>query len=505
MTRTKDLPTAPRMQRSDWSNRLLALGVSGILFLTLYPFEVGHAKWHGHRSVFLLGHGAKTGGPLDIFLNILLFVPFGLACGTKLLRNGKSWRASLLYTTLAGALFSYGIELAQLYIPARDSGWADVFTNTTGAAVGLLAASLFGAWLFSLLSRRQEHLRLWLTPRRAAFVLLIYFAAWCAGSISLEKEVNLNTWRTDSFLIFGNDATGRHRWNGTLLQMQIWNRALPAKAAQELTARSGQASVDNPVVNLDFERDASATPLPAAGSESRAEESSVEGSPTRAEMGSASPVAVPGVVKSLKQANQFSIRAVLEPARAGLSDGRILSLSQRSGFTDFFLNQEKESLVFWFRNTVLRRRLGLHWKIPNAVAGGRVRTVLFSYDGSAIQCYIDGKEDQHHPMGPAAALAGKIRYIKEAELNGYRDIYYALVFFPAGALLGVAMTPFSWRRADLWVLLAVALLAIPTIFESLLAHAGGGSFSSIDVALSAALLLLGILWMHADRREATAP
>ena len=138
---------ALRLQPEDavsWSNRVLALAIAGILFLTLYPFRFSlHANPPLNRSPFLLVSGGKSTGPLNAFLNILMFVPFGFGLAQKLREKGKSG-ATILLLTIAGAFLSYCIELTQIYIPTRDSGWEDVFTNTTGAVVGYFLFELVG-------------------------------------------------------------------------------------------------------------------------------------------------------------------------------------------------------------------------------------------------------------------------------------------------------------------------------------------------------------------------
>jgi glycopeptide antibiotics resistance protein len=122
------------------SNRILILAIVGILFLTLYPFRFSlHPNLLRHGSPFLLVSGMKTSGPFAALLNIALFVPFGFGLSQKLREKGKSGASVFGITAVAGALFSYGIEFTQIYVPTRDSGWEDVFTNTIGAAVGYLA------------------------------------------------------------------------------------------------------------------------------------------------------------------------------------------------------------------------------------------------------------------------------------------------------------------------------------------------------------------------------
>ncbi len=62
-----------------------------------------------------------------------------------------------------GAILSYAIEITQFYIPMRDSGWEDVFTNTTGSVVGFFLFELLGAPVIRFLSQCEAALRSWLT------------------------------------------------------------------------------------------------------------------------------------------------------------------------------------------------------------------------------------------------------------------------------------------------------------------------------------------------------
>ena len=77
-------------------------------------------------------------GPRDAVRNVILFLPVGfLYCLTQ---------GSPLGATLLGLAISIGAEIGQLFIPARTSSLVDLFTNTSGAALG--------AVLYNLLSTR---------------------------------------------------------------------------------------------------------------------------------------------------------------------------------------------------------------------------------------------------------------------------------------------------------------------------------------------------------------
>lgn len=71
----------------------------------------------------------------DLLRNIIGFVPFGFALCAYLSLSGRKEKA-VLVTVALGALTSLGIEIAQAFIPQRDSGLTDVLTNSLGTALG---------------------------------------------------------------------------------------------------------------------------------------------------------------------------------------------------------------------------------------------------------------------------------------------------------------------------------------------------------------------------------
>jgi VanZ family protein len=73
----------------------------------------------------------------DISINILGFVPFGFVFAAYLLWNRNVGHATIV-TVLCGAAISLMIEILQEYIPGRDSGILDIFTNTFGTFLGVL-------------------------------------------------------------------------------------------------------------------------------------------------------------------------------------------------------------------------------------------------------------------------------------------------------------------------------------------------------------------------------
>jgi glycopeptide antibiotics resistance protein len=488
-----------------WSNRILIAALAGILFLTLYPFEFSlHTKLAPGASPFFLGKTDKGGGVLDVVLNISLFMPFGFALAAKLRGKGKSWPAAFFSTWIAGAALSYCIEFLQIYIPARDSGWEDVFTNSTGAATGFLAFELCGNATSKLLSAWEQRADAWLTLRRAAVILFAYFAACTLYSIPLQNQTHLGNWSPDCFLVFGNDATGRHAWRGKLARAEIWDRDLGTGLAEQLTRDKEPGSdADGALAKFDFSsvppnQDTAKLFVPLSPEVISAQQPNGTHAPRDAvpSITSAQPVA--NLIGELQRTNQFSLRVVFEPADIANSDGRIVSISEPSGLSDLYLRQENANLVFWFRNRISIERPALAWTISNLLAPGHSRDLLFSYDGSDLHLYVDGRKLQDRYLGPGAAFAEQFRRVKQSELNGYKDIYYAVVFLPIGWLLGIAAGKTPWLRLPLLIPFSLSLPLGPLILECVLSRISGRSFSVANFTLSVGMVLAGIFWINSD-------
>lgn len=487
-----------------WSNRILLLAVAGILFLTLYPFRFDLHTPNEMRSVFLLGKGLKKSGFYDAFLNVLLFAPFGFGLAEKLRERGKSRPFAFAVVLIAGASFSYLIEFLQIYIPERDSGWEDVFTNASGSVAGFLVFELLGATTLRVLSAGERALGSLLSGRRAAFMLCLYFGLWFLASILLQKQTRLTNWQPDSRLVIGNDAAGESTWLGQIRLVQIWDRPISNEQAKGIVAVESAAAAPGLLASYDF---SSAAPfhdqrsfLPDLVWTPRIP-ARLETSPLVLD-GSAwlsSKLNVPGLVQDLQKSNQFAIRIVCAPGSMNAADVPILSISQSSGLADLSVRQEAAALVFSFRNGVSVKKSSLAWRIPDAFSLAATRDILYSYDGSNLSLYLDGKpQPTRYQLGPGAALAVFVRRIKPAELSGYNYIYYALVFFPVGALLGMAGRQTPANRLASYVTFGVVTLVFPLSLEFGLVWMSGRGFSFANVVLSFVLVIAGSFWINAD-------
>jgi glycopeptide antibiotics resistance protein len=129
---------------SGCSNRILLAALAGIPFFTLFPFRLAFLAQSSRTPFSFSSERRNSIGAFGNIRNVLLFIPFGFGLFEKFCERDKSWVATLGLCLIAGALLSYAIEFAQLYVPPRDSGWQDVLTNTAGSGIGPCRVNLHG-------------------------------------------------------------------------------------------------------------------------------------------------------------------------------------------------------------------------------------------------------------------------------------------------------------------------------------------------------------------------
>lgn len=82
----------------------------------------------------------------DMVINLLGFVPMGFLLSALLWQvNYRHAKQRLLVAMIACGAISFGIELAQAWIPSRSSQMSDLLLNTLGAGAGVLLHSTYHA------------------------------------------------------------------------------------------------------------------------------------------------------------------------------------------------------------------------------------------------------------------------------------------------------------------------------------------------------------------------
>jgi hypothetical protein len=486
----------------------LILAVAGILFLTMYPFRFSFHAPPGGASPFLLGHTFKSAGLRDAFLNILLFVPFGFGLAEKLRERGRSARFVLLTVYLSGVLFSYTIEFLQLYIPDRDSGWEDVVTNSSGAALGAFLYVSVGRGIVQLLNSIQESLAALLLPRRLAVALIVYFGVWFLAAALMQRQTRLTDWDAQAMLVIGNDGTGQYPWRGQIKSLQLWNRPVtPDSLSREAEKVEPKAAAVAPIASFDFSNgftpDTSIDPtlklfwvpatLPAPGLSG---DLTLDG---KSWLSSKAPAT--RLIETLQATNQFSIRLVCTPGELNDSSGRIVSISDSNWTANLTLRQEGTSLIFWFRTPLSARHAQLGWSVPAIFTNRLQREILYSYDGSNLYLWVDGEQRRDaYQLGPGTVLARTIRWVRRAEVKGYNLIFYAIVFCPAGMIFGLFFAGKGGKvTTSRLVISLVTLCFAAAALEVLLDSVSGRPASILNIGVAFAAGAAALLWSFADR------
>ena len=503
----------PPERTSGWSNRFLIAAIAGILFLTLFPFRFDfQSRPLGDPWPFLLGSGMKTWGPLDVFLNVLLFVPFGFGLAEKLREKKVSRLATLFIVWAAGAIFSYAIELTQFYMPMRDSGWEDVVSNSTGSLVGFFCFDILGIFIIDFLSRCEAGLRSWLTVTRVAVFLSVYFLSWFAFSAALQMQTRLSNWDPDCVLLVGNEPGGQSPWKGQVQQLQIADQAVSDLAARQLT--SGEIDAGLPIAWRAEYNFAGAAPfkdthdflpalswVPPVSLPPPSDPLVLNG---KSWLSSRAPMS--GLVADLQKTNQFAIHLICAAEETHNGRGHIVSIARSPFLADLTVRQEESNIVFWFRSPLSAKHAILGWYIPNVFNDTQARNLLYSYDGSDLSLFINGKKSSRlYRLGPGTSLARVLRMVRPAELQGYNDIYYSLVFFPAGIILGIAAQKYTHSTTANRLAVFLYLLLPGFLLEFILARVSGRPLWISNSLLSICLMLAGFFWIRTDSLSSGRP
>ena len=504
--KTQDLPHHHAC--AEWSNRILLLSLLGIAYLTLFPFKFDFAaSTVFHRYPFLLATSVKRPTYSDFFLNVLLFVPFGFGLSARVRQRCSSRWTSLLAALAMGASVSYVVELLQFYIPARDSGWEDVISNTAGSVAGFFLFELCGGAVLRRLSKWEDLFEGWLSPRRAALLLVSYFAVCCGISVRLQNETRLSNWDPQSILTVGNDASGQNPWRGQIFLLQIWNRALPEQAVRRVTRPE---STDDARAGLLGSYDFTGSPpyqdqrnfLPALfWTPEQLQFTSARATALDARPWLRTKSPVENLTREIEKSSQFTVHIVCAPATIQDAKGRIVSLSQSADNVNFHLRQEGQFLVLWFRNPLSETRSVLAWRVQGVFEAGKMRDIVASYDGSDAFIYLDGNRvPQTYRLSPGASLMRRFYFIETASLEGYVVVYETLIFLPAGLLIGVEAEKWSRQKPSGQWILALGWAIPAVLLEILLAGVSGRRIWVGNIALSLVFGLAGALLINADRR-----
>ncbi|WP_227425054.1 VanZ family protein [Pengzhenrongella sicca] len=142
--------------------RLFVVYLVLLVWAVLWKFEAPWAIQTGERIVklvpFVAAGGAGASAPVEVAVNVLLFMPFGLSLGLL-----TSWPRRRAVGTMAAA--SIALEFTQYVLAVGSSDLTDVIANTAGGVVGL--------GLFALAHRRLQARTVPVLTRACAVAMLL--------------------------------------------------------------------------------------------------------------------------------------------------------------------------------------------------------------------------------------------------------------------------------------------------------------------------------------------
>ena len=129
---------APRASRTRLPHVLAALYGLAIVYASLEPFSPWLPPPPG-TAFFLFGPPTRW-IRYDALLNVLAYLPFGFF--VALVARGVSPGRRIVAGLVVGAAMSFAMESLQMYIPPRVASANDLATNTVGALLGAMLATL---------------------------------------------------------------------------------------------------------------------------------------------------------------------------------------------------------------------------------------------------------------------------------------------------------------------------------------------------------------------------
>jgi VanZ family protein len=501
--------------RFRWSLRIVVLAVAGIGLLTLYPFRLSLHRYPSLLSSFLLPGPVKTPTALDVFLNILLFLPYGFGATGLLQKRGirRSVAWGLAWT--AGFLLSYSVEFAQSLIPDRDSSWNDVLTNSIGSLIGSVLFGVVGISCLELLQKWEKGVIHLVSAKSVASALVIYFAIWLGLSAYLQRAAGLRDWDPLSYLSIAGvfHSQSSRTWNGQVYSVEFWNRELSDNDVSGLESVASSVPQNAGLISAyDFSGSAPFADLrhnsPALGWMTNA--NGMVSAPHHNWDGSSwlsTQVPATTLISDIAQSGRFSVYIRCATADIGKNvDASIVSISRGKRFSDMEIFQRASDLHVWFKTPASNESHELEWSIPGAFTAGEPTDFVATYDGARVHLYRNGHLSvTSFRLGPWAALAELVRHDAKAdELGGYRYVFYCLIFFPAGCLLGLASRKWLAIAFVLPVLIVFGILLPSVLFELILVLAGDQPASLGAICLASFMSIAGFIWINLEDDPRTA-
>jgi VanZ family protein len=427
-----------------WSRVLLGAAVALVLAACVFPYRFELAS---EGTFVVVKARERTGDAVrDVVVNILLFLPLGVAVPATAAERGRRGRGAVAATLAVAAGLSLGVEGLQTLLPSRQPSGRDVAANIGGAALGHLLFLGCGAHLAAL-GRAVEALwrRLWLIDRPGWLLsALLLLALLSAGG--LQAGTRLSNWSSNFPLVVGDEATGGRPWTGWIHSIEIADRALSHRQAGAALGGGLESVLSGPLVLAQQFPDgqlpaaATAAGLGWQGRSSQPAPPSTVGLFLSGGRWLRSDEAGRSVSDALRGTNQLTLKLRCRSANPSqVGPARIVSISADPYRRNITLGQEGAALVVRLRTPVT----GPNGKDPEVVRphvfdGAGDRTILLTYDGAVLTVYVDRAENPSRlELSPGAVLVNALASPHPLDFPGYTVLFLGLVSTSAGVLFAL--------------------------------------------------------------------
>jgi glycopeptide antibiotics resistance protein len=521
-----------------WANRIIGGAILIILVATLSPFEFtaeGVTLKGAIRDFF-----AHPSDLSDVVGNVFLFMPLGFGIALRersstlqsesfgarqRQRRGLNLYKTLAVAAIASMMLSLGVEIVQVFLPARCSSWIDICTNTTGGFCGAFSYFCWTAIAPNQLQSFAKHVRRLLTIQNLAIVLSAWVVMTGLVSLSLQQAAHLSNWNPSFPLLLGNEATGDRPWNGTISAVEISDRALSESEIAQVLQRKSSLPRNGLVASYDLGQTNSSSSLndvkDGTGnlSDLVAHASPLQVLPEGVKLTNNQwlSTAQPATVLSdrLRKSSEFTISTIAATANQNQNGpARILSLSADPFHRNFTLGQQNDYLVFRLRTPITGEN-GVYTAlfVPNVFRDSESHRFLLTYHQNVLHLYVDNVQNSYTlELTPEITLfrylfpfEGRIIQLTSFSVSVHKLMFYSVFFVPLGFILALISARFK-QQIKLDILLVATGIFIPALLLELILRNGQLQFGnlalSISIALATMMLIKGKVtgWLYSSSK-----